>query len=310
MIATENTVKNYGSHRALDGLNLHLTPGRIHGVLGPNGAGKTTLIKIISGLTEADQGTVSYRGAPVNTNAKAYRRAIGLIPQEIALYEELSAEANLLFWGSLHGISQAELRKKADDVLHRIGLFDRRKDKVSTYSGGMKRRINIGAALMHNPEVLLMDEPTVGIDPQSRNLIYELIQDLNKEGMTILYTSHYLPEVELLCDDITIVDHGRVVAQGTLDELRAGYESFEAIHVGLTKPLNEQMLADIMAIVSPFALECVPRGFIIKGKGVTRRLTDLLSRLNLLQLPIRDIETKPVTLETVFLELTGRQLRD
>ncbi|MFT5998129.1 MAG: ABC-2 type transport system ATP-binding protein [Neolewinella sp.] len=310
MIKITNAVKIYGKNKALSGVNLQISPGSIHGVLGPNGAGKTTLIKILSGLIDADTGEITHNGEVVDPAGKSYRRVIGLIPQEIALYGELSAYRNLVFWGGLHGISRKDLSRKADEVLKRIGLYERRDDAISTYSGGMKRRINIGAALMHEPDILFMDEPTVGIDPHSRNLIYDLIKDLNAEGMTILYTSHYLPEVEMLCDKITIVDEGRVVGEGTLEELRAGYRNLEAVRIGLKSPLNEQMLADVVAIVAPFSVEAAERGFLIRGEGVTRRLADLISRLNVLDLNLRDIDTQPVTLETVFLELTGRQLRD
>ncbi|MEM1358304.1 MAG: ABC transporter ATP-binding protein [Bacteroidota bacterium] len=310
MIKITKAVKTYGEKQALFGIDLEITQGTIHGVLGPNGAGKTTLIKILSGLIDADEAEISIDGEVVDPGAKSYRKVIGLIPQEIALYGELSAYQNLLFWGGLHGISTNVLRTKADEVLHQIGLYERRNDPVDTYSGGMKRRINIGAALMHDPDVLFMDEPTVGIDPQSRNLIYDLIRDLNAKGMTILYTSHYLPEVEQLCDRITIVDAGRVVAEGTLEELRSGFEHLEAIAIGLGAPLNNQTIADVAAIVAPFKLEATDTGFSIRGKGATRKLADLVTRLNVLDLNIRDIDTQPVTLETVFLELTGRQLRD
>lgn len=310
MIKITNAVKIYGENQALSGVNLRISPGSIHGILGPNGAGKTTLIKILSGLIDADEGEITYGDKVVDPAGKNYRRVIGLIPQEIALYGELSAFRNLVFWGGLHGIPRQELRQKANEVLKRIGLYERRDEPVNTYSGGMKRRINIGAALMHNPDILFMDEPTVGIDPQSRNLIYDLIRDLNAEGMTILYTSHYLQEVEMLCDKITIVDEGHVVAEGTLEELRAGYKKLEAVRIGLKSPMDEAMLADIVAIVAPFRVESAERGFLIRGEGVTSRLADLISRLNILNLDLRDIDTQPVTLETVFLELTGRQLRD
>lgn len=310
MIKITNAVKCYGENKALSGVDINISPGSIHGILGPNGAGKTTLIKILSGLIDADEGEIAFDGKVVDPAGKNYRRIIGFIPQEIALYGELSAYRNLIFWGGLHGIPRQVLRRKADAVLKRIGLYERRNDPVNTYSGGMKRRINIGAALMHDPTVLFMDEPTVGIDPQSRNLIYDLIRQLNAEGMTILYTSHYLPEVEMLCDKITIVDEGRVVAEGTLDELRAGYKKLEAVRIGLKSPINEVMLADIVAIVAPYRIESAGRGFLIRGEGVTSRLADLISRLSVLGLDLRDIETQPVTLETVFLELTGRQLRD
>lgn len=310
MIKISNAVKIYGKKQALSGVDLQIAPGSIHGVLGPNGAGKTTLIKILSGLIDADEGAISYGGKLVDPTAKDYRRVIGLIPQEIALYGELSAFRNLVFWGGLHGIPRKELRRKADEVLKRTGLYDRRNDPISTYSGGMKRRINIGAALMHDPDILFMDEPTVGIDPQSRNLIYDLIRDLNKEGMTILYTSHYMPEVEMLCDRITIVDEGRVVAEGTLDELRAGYKHLEAIRIGLETIPEEATMKTVRDIVSPFSVEPIEKGFLIRGEGVTRRLAELISRLNILNLDLRDIDTQHITLETVFLELTGRQLRD
>lgn len=211
--------KSYGGVPAVDGVSFRVEEGTIVGLLGPNGAGKTTTVSIICGLLPPEAGEVRIAGAVLTGDTDPSKRRLGLVPQELALYEELSADDNLRFFGALQHLDGARLSSRIDDVLRLTGLWDRRRDCVKTYSGGMKRRLNLAAGLLHDPDVLLLDEPTTGVDPQSRNAIFESLEALRDAGKAILYTTHYMEEAERLCDRIVIVDHGRVVADGTAEEL-------------------------------------------------------------------------------------------
>ena len=230
MISVSNLSKKYDSQQALNGINFEIKEGEFFGLLGPNGAGKTTTISIMSTILEPSGGVVKIDGLDVASKSAECKRRIGVVPQEIALYNELSAYQNLLFWGSLYDVPKPELKKRIEEILKLFGLWDRKDDKVKTYSGGMKRRINIASALLHQPKVLFMDEPTVGIDPQSRNLIYEVIEKLHKDGMTIVYTTHYMEEAERFCDRIAIIDNGQIIAQGSLNELKKAVHLFYVWH--------------------------------------------------------------------------------
>ena len=211
--------KSYGSTVALDRVSFQVHEGEMFGLLGPNGAGKTTLLSIVSCLLEPTSGEVRLLGRPLVASDREVRRLIGIVPQELALYGELTARENLQFFGELYGVRGAELRRRVERILAAIGLEDRADDRVRTFSGGMKRRLNLGVALVHGPRLLLLDEPTVGVDPQSRNHIFEEVRRLNDEGMTVVYTSHYMEEVQALCSRIGIMDHGRLVACDTLPQL-------------------------------------------------------------------------------------------
>jgi ABC-2 type transport system ATP-binding protein len=204
--------KSYGEKAAVRGVSLDVGPGEIVGLLGPNGAGKSTTVSMLCGLTSPDRGTVTVAGEPVGDGASTPKRRIGLVPQDISLYEDLSATANLELFGALYGLEGALLRERSDAALELLGLGDRARAKPATFSGGMKRRLNIACALVHDPDVLLLDEPTAGVDPQSRNAIFENLEALRARGKAILYTTHYMEEVERLCDRVIIVDHGQVVA--------------------------------------------------------------------------------------------------
>src|SRR5690625_1839407 len=221
MLELTNLSKRYKQFFAVKNMNMYIEQGEIVGLLGPNGAGKTTTISMLTTLIEPTEGDVVFRKKSVLKHSSPLRKVIDVVPQEIALYEQLTAEENLSFFGRINKISGKSLKKKIDETLDLIGLTDRRKDIVKKFSGGMKRRLNIGVALLHDPEFLIMDEPTVGIDPQSRNYILETVKQLNKEkGLTILYTSHYMEEVEYLCDRIYIMDQGNLIAVGTKDEIK------------------------------------------------------------------------------------------
>ena len=220
LVIVTDLVKRFGEHAAVDGVSFTIREGEVFGLLGPNGAGKTTTISMISCLIAPCSGEVSVDGHAVAKEPGKVKRALGVVPQEIALYPTLTALENLRFWARMYGLTGALLEQRVKEALETAGLADRAKERIETYSGGMKRRVNIAAGIMHHPRLLIMDEPTVGIDPQSRNHILETVKELNRRGMTVLYTSHYMDEVEFLCDRVGIMDHGRIIALGTIDELK------------------------------------------------------------------------------------------
>ena len=214
-VTAENLKKSYGDHEAVRGISLEIAKGEVFGLLGPNGAGKTTTISMLTGLLNPTAGRVLVDGKPFTPRSNDLKMKIGFVPQELALYPTLSAYENLLFFGRIYRLSGKQLHQRVDEVLEMVGLTDRAKDQIEDYSGGMKRRINIAAGLLHQPEILFLDEPTVGVDPQSRNAIFESVEALNRQGMTILYTTHYMEEAERLCNRVAIVDHGEVIAMDT-----------------------------------------------------------------------------------------------
>jgi len=241
MLTVRHLRKTYGSLVAVDDVSLSVEGGRLLGLLGPNGAGKTTTVSMITGVITPDKGDVLIDGAPLSGDTDRKKRKIGLVPQDLALYDELSARANLRFFGALYGLSGAALDKAIASALGLVGLSDRERDLVKTFSGGMKRRLNLAAGLLHDPDILLLDEPTVGVDPQSRNAIFDNLEELKQRGKALLYTTHYMEEVERLADRIVVVDHGRVIADDTLRGLQAlapadasGRVTLEAIFLTLT----------------------------------------------------------------------------
>ena len=213
------TAVSFGKLVAVDGVGFHIDPGETYGLLGPNGAGKTTTISMIAGLLERDAGEVTVAGEPMTTHSVRAKGALGYVPQDLAIYPDLSGRENLMFFARLYGMSTARAKSRSDEVLDLTGLADRAGDQVKQYSGGMKRRLNIGIGLLHQPKLLVLDEPTVGVDPQSRNAILEGVERLSGAGMAVLYTTHYMEEAERLCDRIGIIDHGKLIAEGTRDEL-------------------------------------------------------------------------------------------
>src|SRR5882672_1714922 len=221
MLQLRSVTKRYGALVALDDVSLDIPRGEFFGLLGPNGAGKSTIMSLVAGLRAADSGTLTLDGAPLTSRDTSTRTSLGLVPQSIALYEELSADQNLKIFGELYGLRGADLRARIDEALEAVQLADRRRDPVKTFSGGMQRRLNLVAALLHRPKLLLCDEPTVGVDPQSRIAIFEYLERLNREGLTIIYSTHYMEEATRLCSRIGVIDHGKILALGTLDELLA-----------------------------------------------------------------------------------------
>jgi len=220
MIKVNSISKSYGNIEAVKNVSFNIEKGEIFGILGPNGAGKSTIVNILNTLVKPNRGDVIIDGVNTRNDGNTIKLIMGVVPQEIALYEELTAYENLMFWGGLYNIPKSELKTNVGNTLETVGLSNRKNDRISTFSGGMKRRINIACSLLHKPKILILDEPTVGVDPQNRNHIFELIERLNNEGMTIIYTTHYMEEAERFCDKIAIIDEGRIIAQGTLKELR------------------------------------------------------------------------------------------
>jgi ABC-2 type transport system ATP-binding protein len=308
MITVENLRKKYGTQVALNGISFSIREGEFYGLLGPNGAGKTTTISIISTILEPDEGTVTINNMPVAKNAVACKKIIGVVPQEIALYDRLSAEENLLFWGSLYGVEKNLLHQRIDETLKLLGLFDRKNDKIKTYSGGMKRRINIASALLHNPKILFMDEPTVGIDPQSRNLIFEVVEKLHKSGMTIVYTTHYMEEAERFCDRIGIIDKGEIIVQGTLQELRTFSQMKETIGIRFVDMDAEKENKVRQNLQGDFTMS--GNTLIYSTNDVQSDLPKLVTQCAALGLELSNIDIQKVNLESIFLKLTGKQLRD
>jgi ABC-2 type transport system ATP-binding protein len=234
MLQVDRLSKRYGDRVAVNAISFGIAQGETVGLLGPNGAGKTTAISMISGITRPDGGEVSLGGVSLAQNANALKRHVGLVPQDLALYEELSASANLQLFGGLYGLGTAELQPRAKSALTLVGLADRDADRVKTFSGGMKRRLNIAGALLHDPDLILLDEPTVGVDPQSRNAIFENLEELKRRGKTLLYTTHYMEEAERLCDRVLILDHGQILADDTVAHFKQQYTNLEAAFMQLT----------------------------------------------------------------------------
>jgi ABC-2 type transport system ATP-binding protein len=308
MLRVTELRKAYDAHLAVDGLSLRIAEGEAYALLGPNGAGKSTTIHLLSGLLQPDSGEVRIGGRDLRAETRAVKRRIGVVPQEIALYGDLSARQNLHFWGGLYGLDAATLRARSGELLERTGLADRADEPLERFSGGMKRRVNIAAAVLHRPDLLFLDEPTVGIDPQSRHHIHALIRELHAEGMTICYTTHYMEEAEKLCDRIGILDHGRLVAEGTLDELRRHVDGRGAIVVrtkGMPGPAAESLRAAFghRLRVHGEELRLVPECLHEDVAALVRRCGEL--GVDLDQLDVRQAD-----LEAVFLQLTGHALRD
>lgn len=308
LLEVRGLFKAFAAIRAVDSVSFTIRAGELYGLLGPNGAGKTTTISMISGLLKPDAGEVLVAGAPFWSDPQKAKRIMGVVPQELALYEELSGRENLEFWGRLAGLAASEARTRTAELLEGLSLTDRAKDAVKTYSGGMKRRINLGCALLHRPKLLLLDEPTVGIDPQARLNILEFIRSLRQSGTAILYTTHYLEEAETLCDRIGIIDHGKLLAEGTLKELqdRLGGDRLFALEADLKDavPDNWPGFRERFRVIQK-----TERQLAVAALGDGDPAACLKA---LLALPIRveNVTLKRPSLNDVFLQLTGRDLRE
>lgn len=310
MLQVTNLLKRFGEKEVVRGISFAVAAGESFGLLGPNGAGKSTTIATISGLLAPTAGDIHIGGINVRQNPAAAKRLMGIVPQDIALYPTLSARENLAFWGALYGLSGNELHRRIDEALETVGLTDRQKDRIETFSGGMKRRINIAASLLHQPRLLIMDEPTVGIDPQSRNNILETVRRLNTEqGLTIVYTSHYMEEVQFLCQRVAIMDHGQIIAAGTLDYVRQMAGTDTRIRLKLSEP--DPGLVSAVATV-PGVRRAFPEGDAIVALvgEPAEELPALLAAVSGGGRRLRGVEIEEPNLESVFLHLTGRALRD
>ncbi len=308
MLKASGLSKSYKDIKALSGISLEVKKGELYGLLGPNGAGKSTCINILSSLIQPDSGDVYYNNQSLFKNKKQCRQILGVVPQEIALYEDLTAYENLVFWGKLYGITGKKLETKINELLNMMGLYDRRKHKVKTYSGGMKRRINIAAALLHDPEIVFMDEPTVGIDPQSRNLIFEVIKQLHEQGLSMIYTTHYMEEAERLCDRIGIIDEGKILKEGTLSELRKASSIREEIKLQFSNPEKNELI-DLKS-KHQNNLILTAQELTLSSNQSDVDLPILIQDCLNSQLKIENINISHVNLESIFLELTGKSLRD
>lgn len=308
-IEVQNLHKSFGPIQAVRGISFQVTTGNIFSLLGPNGAGKSTTISMLAGLLEPDQGDALVMGHSILKEGTAAKAALGVVPQEIALYPDLSARENLIFWGKMYGLRGDPLKKRVDEVLEIIGLTDRQRDHVSTFSGGMKRRVNIGAALLHKPQVIIMDEPTVGIDPQSRRHILDSVKELNRQGMTVLYTTHYMEEAEELSDQIAIVDQGQVVANGTYKELIALVG--EQTRIDLMLNMDAPQIVERWRSVAGVSKIVTPNGTItVLVDDSNRVLPHLFEIAGEMGARITAVEIQEPNLEAVFLHLTGKALRD
>jgi len=308
-VQVRDLCKAFGPIRAVDGVSFDVLQGEIFSLLGPNGAGKTTLISMLSCLLRPDSGDALVMGHSISAEPQLVKASIGVVPQEVALYGDLSARENLLFWGKMQDLRGIPLARRVDEVLEVIGLVDRQRDRVSTYSGGMKRRVNIAVALLHKPALVIMDEPTVGIDPQSRRSILDNVKQLRDQGMTVLYTTHYMEEAQELSDHVGIVDHGKLVAAGTQRELVASVGELDRIQLrlnGAAESLLENWKT-FEAIHNVTSEDGVVTVFATDSNRVLPRLFESAAAAGV---RIISVDVQEPNLEAVFLHLTGRALRD
>ena len=311
ILEVQNLVKKYGDFTAVKGVTFDIKEGEIFSLLGPNGAGKTTTISMLSTLYTPTSGDATIGGHSISKDPMGVRNIIGVVPQDLALYEDLTAKENLIFWGQMYGLSGKSLASRVDEVLGQIGLTDKAKDRVKTYSGGMKRRVNIGVGLLHKPRLLFMDEPTVGIDPQSRRAILDTVKDLNKQGMTVLYTTHYMEEAEELSDRVGIIDHGQLIAIGTQKELTKQVGETETLILHISENDDPEALAkafrDIKEVLEANVVNTEISVITPSAKDV---LAAVVTKANERGIKIHSIDIREPNLEAVFLHLTGRALRD
>ena len=309
MIEVHSLRKQYGDILAVDDVSFVAEAGHVFGLLGPNGAGKTTTIACVSGLLMPTAGRISVMGHDVVREAMAARRHLGVVPQELALYEDLSAEANLWFWGAAYGLPRVALKRRVPEVLELIGLADRARDRAGTFSGGMKRRLNFGCGVVHGPRVLLLDEPTAGVDPQSRVRLLDLVREQARAGTTIVYTTHYMEEAQDLCDRIAIVDHGRLLALGTLAELRRLVGERDLVRLaGRFDPLAAGAALQVLDGVEVLAVSA--DAITVATEGASRRLPAIFGALAGPGSDVQETTLSVPSLESLFIKLTGRELRE
>ncbi len=311
MLSIDHLHKRFGDRVALDDVSFEVRDGETVGLLGPNGAGKTTTLSMMSGLGQPDAGSVSFRGQLVRQDANDLKRRVGLVPQDLALYDELSAWANLQLFGGLYGLAGRKLTQRSDEALALVGLASRRNDLVKQFSGGMKRRLNIAGALLHDPELILLDEPTVGVDPQSRNAIFENLEELKRRGKTLVYTTHYMEEAQRLCDRIVIIDHGKVIANDTVHGLYRHLPASRAVVLELDgPPAADELLTSLAALPGISAVRRTLGGLTLEAVDFGAGLARVLERIAAAERHVASVETGQRSLEDVFIALTGHALRD
>jgi ABC-2 type transport system ATP-binding protein len=299
----------FGDLVAVDGVGFHIDSGETYGLLGPNGAGKTTTISMIIGLLERDGGEIVVAGQPMTTHAVRAKSAIGYVPQDLAIYPDLSGRENLMFFARLYGMPTSEGKRRTDEVLELTGLSDRAHDQTKKYSGGMKRRLNIGIGLLHEPTLLILDEPTVGVDPQSRNAILESVEGLSGQGKGVLYTTHYMEEAERLCDRVGIIDHGQLIAEGTRNELVSLVGERDQVHLTAAGDLAKAAAA-LEAPPWVHKATTTGDGIDLVVDDAREHLPAILNDAAAAGVAVRSVEVAQPDLEAVFLHLTGRALRD
>ena len=311
ILEIKNLQKKFGNKVVVSDISFSIEKGEVFGLLGPNGAGKSTTISMISGLIKQTQGTILINGIDTLKKRRETQKLIGLVPQDIALYPTLSAEENLKFWGKMQGVKTKDIKERVNEVLRIVDLEDRRKERIETYSGGMKRRINIAAAMMHNPEIIIMDEPTVGIDPQSRNHILQMVKELNASGTTIIYTSHYMEEVEFLCNKIGIIDEGKIIAIEDKEQLKKSVQGDDRIEIEVSK-INDKIVDQIELVdyITKIEYQNELNKIIFYSSNASDALLDVLKIISQSEIKIIQTKIEEPNLETIFLSLTGKELRD
>jgi ABC-2 type transport system ATP-binding protein len=309
MITVRSVSKFFGNIEAVKNVSFDIEKGEIFGILGPNGAGKSTIVNILNTLIRPDEGDVIIDGINIKDDGENIKLIMGVVPQEIALYEELSAYENLMFWGGLYDIPNQELKKNVNKTLEIVDLASRKDDRIKTFSGGMKRRINIACSLLHNPKILVLDEPTVGVDPQNRNHVFEVIERLNNEGMTIIYTTHYMEEAERFCDNIAIIDAGRIIAQGTLKKLRLISNVRDLLTIKLADADNET-ITRITSENPLFIFDSTSGTIKVECGNIGKETSIIINKIQNSGGVIERIYSQGTNLESIYLKLTGKELRD
>jgi len=311
ILETNNLVKKFGDFTAVNRVTFSIEEGEIFSLLGPNGAGKTTTISMLSGLLKPTSGDALICGFSITNESLKARELIGIVPQEIALYNALSARENLMFWGKMYGMGGSLLKDRVSEVLEQVGMTEKADKKVETYSGGMKRRVNIGVGLLHKPKLIFMDEPTVGIDPQSRRAILDAVKELNQSGMTVLYTTHYMEEAQELSDRVGIIDHGELIATGTQKELTTMVGEHDLLRVNISEEQNvEVLLQELRELPGVLKVSTTDHQVILMVPEAEDFLAPVVTCANDAGIKIQSVEFQEPNLEAVFLNLTGRALRD
>jgi ABC-2 type transport system ATP-binding protein len=309
ILEIRNLTKKFEDFVAVDNMSLNVREGEIFGFLGANGAGKSTTISMVASLLRSTKGEINLLGRSITSHNKFAKSNIGLVPQEIAIYENMTSYENVSFFAGLYGLRGQQLKERTEEALEFVGLGDKHKSFPNKFSGGMKRRLNIACAIAHRPKLIIMDEPTVGIDPQSRNYILNSVRKLNEMGCTIIYTSHYMEEVEEICTRIAIVDHGKIIAEGTKEQLKAIITDTKDIWIGI-KGSESLSIENLKQIPGVIAVRLEENTVQINSKGEINNLSRIIQQLIKDQVEIRSVEEQAPNLETVFLTLTGRNLRD